>query len=365
MKKFNFKQTLLLLSIMGATQPAFANSPWQIEGDLTGIAQTSNQSQLEPGFESSGDLFITYQNNQWQGTLHLEGNTTPRQNSVTSQIADSNADAFSATDQYDNGRIQLSELFLSFKTTRSDILQQLDFGILDATALFDTHPIMNDENTQFIASSLVNNPTIDFPDYTLGVVATLNAGLKPNRQSFVGIYSGEGLADSASRDYNETLDVAPDKKGLFIIAETQIIDTSIHHLSTGAWIHTGPHTELDNPNNDDLKNYGIYLTASHQMQKNTIGMHLGYANPEVNDYNMAVSLSVEHTYNSQWTAGLGGTYQSASSHTQLKDRQTIEAYGRYQLNQSDVYLTPSVQYLTHTDIGKDVMTANIRLSYLF
>ncbi|MFA5315256.1 MAG: carbohydrate porin, partial [Candidatus Omnitrophota bacterium] len=45
----------------------------------------------------------------------------------------------------------------------------LTFGKLDPTVYFDTNEAANDETTQFLGRIFRNNPTVEFPDNTLGV----------------------------------------------------------------------------------------------------------------------------------------------------------------------------------------------------
>lgn len=46
----------------------------------------------------------------------------------------------------------------------------------DSPASFDSSLFANDETTQFLNGALVNNPTIPFPDYSLGLMALLRPG---------------------------------------------------------------------------------------------------------------------------------------------------------------------------------------------
>lgn len=338
------------------------------EGGLTAIAQGSDQKKNNSGIEASADLLLYYQKNQWQVSFHLEGNLPPSKNSITNRLPESNADAFSAVDQYNNGRLQLSELSISYTPTQAvtdrTLLKQFTFGLIDATAFFDNNAVMNDENTQFIAAPFVNNPTIDFPDYTLGVSAALQLGFKPHLETQVGIFSGKGLADNANRDYNETTKIDLDSKGILTIAETQLMHTPLHHLSVGAWLHSGDHTDINDATKTDLINYGFYLTGSHQMHQNTFAVRLGYSRPETNERNKFISLAVQHQYNSQWITGMAADYQMAAI-SQTKDSQSLEAYAQYQPFQNDFFITPSLQYFHNSSIAKSITVANLRLSYQF
>lgn len=350
---------------LAAPLNAQAESAFTYDGDINAIAQTSDDANLDASTEISADLFLHYKKSSWQVNLHIEGNITPASQSVTANLPESNADAFSVTDQYDNGRIQFSEMYVDYYS-KQGTMQQLSFGLMDATAYFDTNAVMNDENTQFIAAPLGNNPTIEFPDYTLGATAILNFGLKPNTQTLIGLFSGEGLADDAQHNYSETFKVDPNKKGLFVITETQLVETTSHHVSGGVWLHSGDHTDINHPNKTDLNNYGAYLTGDHTMGENTLALRLGYSRPEVNDLNKFVGLGIEHQYNAKWTTAAAASFQFASSEAkQTDDTQAYEVYARYQPGQPEFYITPSIQYLTKTALNKDVLVGNLRLSYIF
>jgi hypothetical protein len=342
-----------------------AGDTFSYDGDVNVIVQTSDYAQAETGTETSADLFLHYTKQAWQFNLHLEGNITPSSNSITALLPKANADAFSAVDEYDHGRIQVSELYVDYVSNQNK-LRQLSIGLLDATAFFDTNAIMNDENTQFIASTLGNNPTIDFPDYTLGLTGIFQAGVTANAQTRVGLFSGKGLADNANRAYNEAIELNPDSKGAFMIAESQLMETPIHHLSAGVWLHNGDHTHIKKPNKTRLINYGAYLTGSHQMGANTMGLRIGYSRPEVNELNKMLSLGIEHQYSAQWVTAAAASFQFASSEaTQIDNPQTYEVYARYQPAKPEFYVTPSIQYFKNTTLGKDIWLGNLRLSYIF
>lgn len=92
-------------------------------------------------------------------------------------LGEVNGDAGSALNGNGDGRLQISELRYALPVRD---FGTLSFGLLDPTAFLDTtshaNPtagpdfsgIANDETTQFLGNSFVNNPVVEFPDYTLG-----------------------------------------------------------------------------------------------------------------------------------------------------------------------------------------------------
>jgi hypothetical protein len=99
--------------------------------------------------------------------VYLEGNSTLDASRASSVLVETNADAGTALDPDRRGRVQLSELNYQLHRPAG---RELTFGLLDASGYLDRTRITNDENVQFLGASFVNNPTIEFPDYTLGAV---------------------------------------------------------------------------------------------------------------------------------------------------------------------------------------------------
>ncbi|MBN2841682.1 MAG: carbohydrate porin, partial [Sedimentisphaerales bacterium] len=88
--------------------------------------------------------------------------------------------------------LDIVELFYQADLTDSF---SLTVGKIDFTGFFDASAYANDEASQFLNGALVNNPSIPFPDYSLGVIA----GLTLNEE----LYVQAGIAD-AQADGRET-----------------------------------------------------------------------------------------------------------------------------------------------------------------
>ncbi len=85
-------------------------------------------------------------------------------------------------------------------------------GRLDQTVYFDANRIANDETTQFLATPLVNNPAVAFPDAGLGV----NVNAQVHEQVAVRVGFGNANAVGSEADFNSF-----DLRELFIAAEAE------------------------------------------------------------------------------------------------------------------------------------------------
>lgn len=286
---------------------------------------------------------------------------------MSSVIAQSNGDARTAISSKNEGRIQLSELYLS---KPFDARTQIHLGLLDSTLFFDTGNIANNENTQFIASDFVNNPIIDFPDYALAMVVE-HQFTQINTTRLM-LSSTNGLADNPNRDYSSLFEVNSDDKGLFTILETEF-SYQQSFFKLGAWMHNGDHQALDNTQETRLKNYGAYLTTAKTFGNQSVEFRAGTANEKVSSAAQFVSLAYQLSLN-DWTLGsaYGMTKTSKFLTTPHRNIQEIEVYGRYQLTPY-FSLTPSVQYFNNPfynsnlvgTLPNDVWAMNLRANIAF
>jgi carbohydrate-selective porin OprB len=135
---------------------------------------------------------------------------------------------------------------------------------------FDCNAYANDENTQFLNSALVNNPTIPFPDYGLGVIVFWNP--------FGDWYLSFGAAD-AQADKRETgINTAFHDEDYFVyMAETGITPrfNSANGLLQGAyrvgiWYSPEPApTVRPSAAAGMARRYGLVLSVDHFWPKKT------------------------------------------------------------------------------------------------
>ncbi|MEA3404757.1 MAG: hypothetical protein U9R28_03340 [Pseudomonadota bacterium] len=361
------KQTLLFIPVVYIPN-LLAEDRLSYKGGFNLIHQHSSEQQLETDTSLSADLAVFYKSeNDGVWHLHIEASSTPNQNGVAAILQDSNADSGSSLNDRDHGRVQISELNYTHSLTENT---QLSAGLVDATGYLDTAEIMNDENHHFISSSLVNNAVIDFPDYVIG--AALQHQINDQLSTRLFISSTHGIADNNSRNYSSLFEVNDDEKGLFTAIEMSY-KTETHYLNTGGWLHSGQHQALNNPNQTDLSNYGLYLGAGLKKQKHQYEMRFGLANPEVSAACQFLSLAYLYSTNS-WDLGLGYSTTRLSEELQgdyPKKNETAELFLHKHLNKH-WFITPSVQWFNDPlyesdsiELDSPILTYNIRLSFEF
>ena len=359
---------MILLSFSSVNMANANAQNLDYDGNLTAIYQQANTALLKTETTFSADLNLQYQINSARFFMHLEAASSPQKGGVAQVLAQSNADSGSALNAHNEGRAQLSEIYVDFQATPKT---KITAGLIDATAFLDSGLISNDENTQFIATTLVNNPIIDFPDYALGVV--LEHTLSSHLFGRLLVSSSHGLADNPARDYSQAFEIGSDQKGLFLDTEVSYQAQALQ-LSSGIWMHTAPHEALNNPQNNDLKNYGAYLNAYHAFGKHALETRLSYANPEVSSGEAFWSLAYKYQ-NPKWIFGAG--YSLIKTSNKVVDQryqsnpQLVELYVSYPMFKY-WNLTPSVQYFENAVYNQDnwqlpnaIWTTNLRLSYLF
>lgn len=346
----------------------YADQAVSMEANLTWIYQNPNASALTSSNTFSGDVGLQYQREKTAYFAHIEGCSTPVQTSAAHLLPQSNSDAGSALDHRNQGRIQLSELFMTWQYSPQT---EWSFGLIDATAYMDSGVISNDENTQFISAPLVNNPIIDFPDYTLGAVVKRDYG--NYLVSRLLLSSSHGLADNPRRNYSQAFEIGQDDKGLFIDVEAGF-ETEKQSVALGGWMHTAPHQSLSDVNQTNLHNYGFYLNAYQNFGKHGFEGRLAYANPEVSSGELFASLTYQYQH-TDWTFGSGYSWTKTSNRITdplyRHDSQLLEIYLRYPLQHS-FELTPSLQFFEQPDYNHDevqlddfLWSANLRFSYAF
>lgn len=324
--------TLLLLSVQ---LPVFADEPAQRHGavqqqaldlqiGLTWISSLASDSRVGGGNTLSTDFVMT----KWFGdnmlTLYAEGSTTPPGQGVLLQ---GNGDAATALDYNDNGRFQISELHIKRLTSWGEF----NYGpLLDAASYLDNSEVANDETAKFLAPALVNNSTIQMPDYTLGFVAHYHS--VQHRPGFtVFVSASHGLADNPSHSYSDLYDLGASGKGIFTALETYLnLQSSMWHL--GVW------------GRSDNNHSGVYADVDlYRGDGGNWNLRWGQANAELADVSDFASIS--------WEQELAGKLLGLGYADQVSNgihATTAEAYLRFIVDDG-LELTPAVQWLGNPD----------------
>jgi len=221
--------------------------------------------------------------------------------------------------------------------------------LLDPTGFLDASALANDETSQFLGSDFVNNPTIEFPDYTLGGAYHHEAvGSVPGYTLL--LTSSYGLADNSNRSYSALLDLDATSKGVFVAGEIYW-ELSAATPRLGLWSRTDEHAKL-NGEADTQDNYGIYTTADFSLGRAQCNLRLGLADEAVSEAANFIALALEYPLAGRPLGIALGRTGTSSELEDGRDGYHAEVYVRFELNDS-MHLTPSVQYIENRGPADD------------
>lgn len=357
-----YRRFLFMVSCLFAVAIAHADG-LQVAAGLTTTAQSVDDDRVRDEAQMSADLTLILPVGPGEWSVYFEGSTSPRTNGVSSVLGEANGDAGSATDAEGDGRIQISELHYTLPAAGGN----LTAGLLDVSGFLDGSEVANDEGAQFLGSFFVNNPSIEFPDYTLGTAWRREPVNGPGI-SLV-LTSSHGLADN-SASYSRTFNVGDDGKGVFAAGELDWqMNTAI--LRVGAWLHSGDHTPLDGTGGDK-NNYGMYTSVDDVVGAGKWNLRAGLANEEVSGTAGFLAATYEHPAGPATIGvGLARAFASSDLGANRDDTTQAEIYARFDLNKS-IHLTPSIQYIEHSGFDSsgasfepDVTVFGLRLAYIY
>jgi porin len=249
---------------------------------------------------------------------------------------------------------------------------------------FDGSLYANDETAQFLNNALINNPTIPFPDYGLGVIVHFT----PIEWWYVSLGAADAQADAKETGFRTTFH---DEDYFLYMCETGItpVLNSTRGPLPGAYrigIWNDPQPKA---NSDSEKYYrddtGIYTTCDQMLAKenddpeDTQGIgaffRYGYADGQRNDLNQFWSAGIQYQGlldgRDEDVLGAGyarGTFCNAASSTYTEDYESVvEVYYNARLTKW-FHLSPSVQYVTNpggSNENRDAVIAGLRAQMTF
>lgn len=263
------------------------------------------------------------------------------------------------------GELWFEQLFwddtLTFRIGKIDLTG--GFECRGCPVTFDGSLYANDETSQFLNGALINNPTIPFPDKTLGMSLYYNPG------DFW--YLGAGMADVGSSAQHVGLDTTFDgRSDFFYIAETGItptVETPRGRLPgayrLGLWYDPQPkaHSDAAVTGTDDV---GFYTSMDQMLWKenddpeDTQGLgtffRYGYADPQRNDITHFWSIGLQYqgffAGRDEDVLGFGfakGIFSNAANTTYTDDDEAVyELYYSAQITKW-FNVSPSVQYVSN------------------
>lgn len=303
------------------------------------VGQATGESQIRSEAVGSLDLFADVQLSSVLLHVYVEANTSPTENGVSSRVPFANMDAGTALGADGGGRVQISELRLAWPFRQG---AELHVGLMDLTGYLDVSRISNDENLFFLGQPFVNNPTIVFPDYTLGATVVAGVPRLPGGRVAVSVAASHGLGDNPQASYGELVDLDDPDKGVFVAGRFRW-ESQGWEGSLGGWTSTGRRTAGVDPS--PLPDAGFYsvlgVSSDHHSVNARLGVALGDEGSEP-----FVGLTYLGTLDAN-AFGLGMAKTPAMPSFVDRDAEHVEAFVRRSLWGS-VFLTSSVQWLSES-----------------
>ncbi|HIJ70611.1 MAG TPA: carbohydrate porin [Planctomycetes bacterium] len=261
-------------------------------------------------------------------------------------------------------------------------------GKIDFTGVFDASAYADDECTQFLNAAFVDNPTIPFPDYSLGIV--LNWDITDS------LYLAGGVAD-AQADGRETgfRTAFYDEDYFFYALETGITPklNSTNGLMPGAyrvgmWVDGQDKGRFSNSRNyrDDT---GVYVSCDQMVYKENnspddsqgLGIfgRFGYANSDLNPVGNFWSIGLQYEgllYGRDndilgigFAQGIFSDYAGANDGADYTENHenALEVYYNAQVAPW-LSLSPGIQYISNTggdETVKDAVVLGLRAQMIF
>lgn len=230
-----FRRSLLAALAVAAAYvteaEAQSSSPVQFQAAANVVGQATGEDRIRSEVVGSLDLFTEATLGPILIHAYVEGNTSPRTGGVSQLVPFANMDAGTALGGDGDGRVQLSELRIAWPFHPRATAHA---GLMDLTGFLDVSRISNDENLFFLGQPFVNNPTIVFPDYTLGLSVLADVPQVPSGQFAVAVASSHGLGDNPRTSYGELFDLDAPGKGIFVAGRFRW-DAESWEGSVGAW----------------------------------------------------------------------------------------------------------------------------------
>ncbi len=339
------------------------------EAGITTVLQDADDSRVESEVTASIDLFARLPTGSGEWLLYVEGSTSPNPDGVSSFYPTVNGDARSVLTRNDSGAVQVSELNYTFALDGGR--RSLMLGLIDPSAWLDRGRIANDENRHFLNGSFVNNATIEFPDYSLGVVYRRLANGPQPELTFI-VSGSDGIQDTPDRSYQDLLDLTDQGRGVFAGFGASWLREQFSWRA-GAWLRSDDHVVAQDETRTDI-NYGVYGVFGWQSGPDAINVRAGFANADVSIASRFVAVAYERrTRAGRAGIGVARTFIADSFRVDGVDHAwDVEAFLRIPVFGDNGHLTPSLQYVrnpgfdaTGDTVSSTALVAGIRFHLSF
>ena len=311
--------------------------------------------------------------------LHLEGGWPDAEGIDPGSIGSAfgvNADAIG------NDNILVKQLF--YEGPFFDESLMITIGKIDFTGVFDKNAYADDEITQFLNAAFVDDPTIPFPQYSLGAILTWNV----NDDWYIMAGAADAQADKRETGFR----TAFHKEDYFFYAlETGVtaeLDSDNGSMPgayrIGLWNDPQPKSNIDSAKKyrDDV---GIYTSCDQMLHKENADpedsqglgafFRYGYAPSKTNDITNFLSFGFQYQGlfdgRDDDILGLGfarGYFCDSADATYSDDYENaVEMYYSAKINEM-FNVSPAVQYITNpggANASKDAVVLGVRVQITF
>lgn len=322
---------------------------------------------VRPEWTGSADLFIHAELGPGALWSYVEGSTSPLMDGVSTLIPEANTDAATALGANRSGRVQISELNYRWELADGD---RITVGLLDATGYLDVSRIANDENLFFLGVSFVNNPTIEFPDYALGIVTQRRQRGRIPRITML-VSSADGLADNPGLSYSELIGLRDPGEGVFAALGLRWTGER-NRVGIGVWQRSDQQPLLTDSIGRGSSS-GAFAVLGRSWEHHALNVRAGLGNAQTYLPSRFVGLTYLAEYSAvALGAGLARTWpaRNPGAHPHA-DVSHAELFLRTELWRG-IYVTPSLQILNNPGFDASGSVApprlrvfGVRLSWAF
>jgi carbohydrate-selective porin OprB len=250
---------------------------------LPGI--TRKESQTDVSYSADITLAKEFDNLNSKAFLHLEAGQGAGIDDNLTLYSYVNGDA-----RNDNN-VGVSELWYEQGLFKDKAV--LTFGKLDPTSYFDANDAANDETTQFLAGIFLNNPVIEFPDYT--------PGIRMAYMPFDWVELNYGIFDGNS-DWEKIADNLLNMGQVEF--KTNFFNLAGHYRFLG-WNSNVNHTEWLDDSKSKESAYGFALSFDQKLNEiTTLFARYGWQDPKVYNPDIMATGDVQYSLEQSWSTGL-------------------------------------------------------------
>lgn len=346
---------------------------WQIDGVVVGTYQHTGQSDARDDWGLSADIAAQLKVGPGVIGAEMKGNTTPRRRGVTGILGEANDTMGETLDRSGYGRAAIVQLYYSLPVAAGT----LTVGLLDSTANIDGNSIADTEYTDFMGSSFVHNPTIQFPSFALGASYLLDFNDAWHLEFLLS--STAGLEDQPTPRYSHVFSPFTDDQGPFGAIELQTTQPNGIEAGLGIWANASANARLRSGAGDET-NYGAYTNvvgpivhrADPDMEPK-YSIRLGIARKSVSPARDFEALAFNIPFGGDTSLGIGiGRTGASADLAASRSLLQAEAYFKFPVwkmaERRTLYLAPDVQYLRHSNFDPGIDSAWVigaRLGYEF